>query len=218
MEETGTTRRHKRMDEKKLAYKRALQDLQLNRLKGTFQDQIEGEKHRAMCVYFTEHLYSARDFTERNESFMKLIRSFERTLGKDMLHTASQLLELHDLSDQLDEEIVDKLIEMGCGLDFTMEDYERAYFLVDNYDIRVHQIDLIVESVHRVHHIAHWPFMGFLLKTLYAGARVLRATAIVDFLQAGYDAMHSVDDPTEFTALIRERELQRLDRIYGVTK
>jgi hypothetical protein len=60
--------------------------------------------------------------------------------------------------------------------------------------------------------------MGFLLKTLRAGAALIGATAMVDFLREGYDAMCSVEDVTEFTQTIRERELARLDRIYGITR
>lgn len=201
-------------DERRSRYKKALQALQLARLKATYRDQLEGERHRKLCIYFTQFLYSTEDYTARNESFIKLVRTFERTMGKDMVHSASKLLELHDLSDTLDQEIADKLIEMGCGEDFGMEEYERAYLLVDNYVIRVYQIELIEETVHLVHRLAHYPLMGLLLKTLRAGAALIGATAMVDFLQEGYDAMCSVDDVTEFTQTIREREMARLDRIY----
>ncbi len=205
------------MDEEHLKIKKRLQDFQVRRLKRTFADFLKDKEFGSLCTFFTDHLYSPEDMAARNESFFKLVHAFERLLGKEILHSVSRLVEAHDLSDSLDDSVVEQFVEMGRGQDFDMEAYERAYYLADNYDERVEQIELLVEAVHTVHRIAFFPLIGILLQTLYAGAKVIGATPMVDFLRGGYAAMRSVKDPTKFTEAIREREMSRLNRIYGVT-
>lgn len=205
------------MDEERLKLKRRLQDFQVERLKGTYRDFLEDTTFRPLCAFFMDHLYSSDDHRSRDESFLKLARSFEDLLGKEVLHTVSRLLLVHDLSERLDDGVVEGLARKKKGLDFTMAEYEQVYLEADRYADRVLQIELLVEAVGTVHRIAHYPLIWLLLKTLYAGAVVIGATPMVDFLQDGYEAFKSVADPSKFTEAIRDREMVRLNRIYGVT-
>ncbi|MBI4866465.1 MAG: hypothetical protein HY816_05910 [Candidatus Wallbacteria bacterium] len=206
------------MDDQRLRLKRRLQEFQLERLKGTYEDFLAGSPYESLCGFFTTHLYNAQDFTARNESFKKLVHAFESAFGTEVLHSISLLLDVHDLSERLDDDVVEQFVKMGVGLDFDMAAYERAYFVADKYPERVRQIEMLVDAVHIVHRIAFFPFIGFLLKTLYAGALMIGATPMVQFLQDGYDAFRTVKDPTPFTKAIHDREMERLDRIYGVKK
>ncbi|MBI3892003.1 MAG: hypothetical protein HY303_10795 [Candidatus Wallbacteria bacterium] len=206
------------MDEDRLKLKRRLQEFQLERLKSTYADFLDDPVYGRLCTFFTTHLYRAEDFTARNESFKKLVHAFESAFGTEMLHSISLLLEAHELSEALDDDVVEQFVKMGVGLDFDMSAYERAYLLADKYKPRVRQIELLVEAVRFVHRIAFFPFIGLLLKTLHAGAVIIGATPMVQFLQDGYAAFRTCKDVGPFAEAIRDREMVRLDRIYGVKK
>jgi len=194
--------------------KALLQKHQIALLSETYRDLTEDSRWKRLSEFFLTDVYLVGDGSSRNESFMKLSRQFERLLDSSFRQGLGALIELHQLSEKLDDKVSRMLMTMGVGYTLELADYERAYRYVDNYDERIRQLDYIDQTLSFVHQMASRRWMGFVIGTMQATARIAGVSAMVDFLDRGYSAFRSVPDITVFRTTIRSRELARLDRIY----
>jgi hypothetical protein len=194
--------------------KTALQHHQIERLAGTYPDLAENPRWKALADFFFTDLYVVGDLSERNESFLRLYKQFERVFDAGFLSGVRALIRFYFLSDSLDDDVTRVLLAMGNGFPLTSEQYEKAYRCADNYDDRVLQIAYVDETLAFVHGMSQRRVVGFLISTMQATARLIGASVMVDFLNRGYTAFRSAPDITYFKNTIVTRERERLDRIW----
>lgn len=192
----------------------ALQKFQIARLADTYTDLRAEERYAELAQFFFVDLYYVGDRAERNESFLRLWRHFERVLGGVIVQGLHDLVEFYMLSEKLDDACAQMLIRLRAPLDFTGEEYERAYRYCDNHDERVEQLEYVERTLDFVHKTAQRRLFGVLISTMQATARLIGASPMVDFLDRGYTAFRKVKDITYFRQTIRKREQERLDRIW----
>lgn len=195
-------------------YRVALQALQSDRLRRDYADLASEPQYRLVGEFFFTELYGPRDFSARDAQARRLhllVQSFPGVVIRDV----EQVLELLDLTNRLDEEVVEQLIAIGAPLDFDMETYERAYRLADNYADRVRQIELVRQSLYNVARLTRNPLMGIALDRTRGLADMLGMSDIHRFLRVGYKAVLPVRDMPRFIETIAVREMNRLDRIYA---
>ncbi|MCS6841160.1 MAG: hypothetical protein NZ699_17195 [Roseiflexus sp.] len=195
-------------------YKVALQALQSDRLRRDYADLAAEPQYRLVGEFFFTELYGPRDFSARDAQARRLhllVQSFPGVVIRDV----EQVLELLDLTNRLDDEVVEQLIAMGAPLDFDMETYERAYRLADNYADRVRQIELVRQSLYNVARLTRNPLLGIALDRTKGLADMLGMSDIHRFLRLGYKAVLPVRDMPRFIETITVREMNRLDRIYA---
>lgn len=192
----------------------ALQKFQIGRLSETYKDLHSEERYSELAQFFFVDLYYVGDRAERNESFLRLWKHFEKVLGRVIVQGLSDLVEFYMLSERLDEACAAQLVKMKAPLDFTNDQYERAYRFCDNYAARVEQLDYVERTLDFVHATSQRRLIGVLISTMQATARLIGASAMVDFLDRGYTAFRKVKDITYFRQTIRKREQERLDRIW----
>jgi hypothetical protein len=197
--------------------KTAVQDFQVRRLKRDFRDLRMSPDYGPLCDFFASEIYSAKDFTERNAGFRRVTTQFRSILGDDIYGGLIRLLDLHALTDRLDDEIASLLVERGTPLNFTEAQYEKAYRDLENYDDRRHQIDLIIDSFHFTHRVSQMTFIGMILKSAKVAAGLFTKDHAIELLDRAYWLMRDVRDIGPFTVEIGRRELERLDRIFGRT-
>lgn len=193
-----------------------LKEFQSRRLRDTYSDLAAQDRYQSACYFFFNRLYSTEDTSERDASFKKIYGKAKRFLGRDVVASMSQLIELAELTDRLDEELLQVLMAEAAPIEFDHDTYERAYQLSDNYDDRVRQIELLVFTNELIHRISHRFGIGMVLKGLRAACVVLGDTRMVDFLQDGYRAFADLPKIDPLVAAIQSREQARLDRIYGL--
>ena len=194
--------------------KAVLQKHQIERLQGTYSDLIDNARWKDLAEFFFTDLYVVGDLAERNESFLRLYRHFERIFDTVFLRGIKSLIEFYFLSDTLDDDVTRLLLAMDTGFKLSRDRYERAYRYADNYDDRVKQIAYVEQTLTFVHSMSQRRIVGFLISTMQATARLIGATAMVDFLDRGYVAFRTVPDITYFINTIATRERERLDRIW----
>ena len=195
--------------------KTAVQDFQVRRLKRDFRDLRMSEEYGPFSEFFATEIYSARDFTERNESFRKLTGQFRHLLGDEIYHGLIGLLDLHKLTDELDEIVAQRILDDGIPLAFTEVQYEKIYRDLDNYDERVRQIEMIIESLHFKHHVSHQALIGIVLKSAKVATGLFSKDRTVGVLEHAYSTLKNIKDIAYLSGEVRQRELGRLDRIYG---
>jgi hypothetical protein len=196
-------------------YKAILQSFQSNRLRRDHADLAEEPQYHNIGEFFFEEMYGPHDFSARDEQARRL-QQFVHLAPGLAVGDVQQVLELLELTNRLDDAVVQCLVNLDAPLDFDENLYERAYRLADNYDQRVHQLDLIRESLYNVYRMARRPLIGTVLKRTQGLAQTVGMSDIHHFLRMGYEAIQPVRDIHRFVETVGVRERDRLDRIYEV--
>ncbi|MBI2933905.1 MAG: hypothetical protein HYY16_19850 [Planctomycetes bacterium] len=192
----------------------AVMTYQIERLRRDYDDFLRDPKWTVVGEFFFSRVYGCPDKKERDQAGRRIFDSARKVLGAEITGNLAKLLELNELTDRLDQRLIDKMAEMGVPK-FTEEAYEQAYRLCDNYDDRRRQIDLILDGLKYFHRLAFTPGLGVALALLRPYAAIKKATLIYDFLRDGYLGFRTVRSITLFADATRDREVARLDRIYG---
>lgn len=201
-------------DPNRARFKLRLIEHQSERLKETYRDFAEQERYARVTDFFFNGIYSTKDKTQRDADFKSLYQYFQNKLGMEVIRALGRLVELNDLTDRLDEVVVDKLMQACRAPKFTHRQYEQAYRDGDNRAERLQQIKLIVDSVAYFHEVSHWRSIGLMLKVIHLTARLKGAHELGSFIENGFQAFRSLDDIQGFTKAVADRELERLERIW----
>jgi hypothetical protein len=196
-------------------YKLALQSFQSHRLRRDMADLAAESQYRKIGKFFFEEMYGPRDFSARDQQAQRIHRFVHRAPGLTV-HDVEPVLELLELTNELDDEITNLLIAIDAPLDFDEATYEHAYRLADNYTERVKQIGLVIVALGNVHRLGRKKLLGIALQSTQAVAHALGMADIHRFLWLGYQAIQPVRDIHRFLKTIHTREQERLDRIYGI--
>jgi hypothetical protein len=196
--------------------KTAVQDFQVRRLKRDFRDIRMSSEYGKLCDFFASEIYSAKDFTERNAGFRRVTTQFRGVIGEEIFTGLTRLLDLHSLTDRLDESLAALLLDQGIASEFTETQYEEAYREQSVYDERIRQLDMIVDSFHFTHRVSQMTLIGMVLRSAKLAAGFFTKDHAIELLDRAYWLMRDVKDIAPFTAEIGRRERERLDRIYGV--
>jgi hypothetical protein len=196
-------------------YKQALQTFQSRRLQRDLADLAAEAQYQRIAQFFFEEMYGPRDFSARDEQARRAHWFVHRTPGVT-IHDVEPVLELLELTNQLDDQIAHLLINLGAPLDFDEAIYERAYRLADNYAARMKQIDLVIVALDNVYRLGRKRLLGVALQSTQAVAHALGMGDLHRFLKQGYQAIQPVRDITRFLTTIETREKARLDRIYAM--
>ena len=173
------------------------------------------EEYGPFADFFATEIYSARDFTARNESFRRITHQFKGILGDEIHLGLIRLLDLHTLTDRLDGDLAAALCGSGTLLTFTEGQYEIAYRALDNYDERFRQIELIVESLEFTHRISHMSLIGVALKSAKLAVGLFTKDRIIELLERAYRTLAGIRNIQYLVEEVRSREVSRLDRIFG---
>jgi len=195
-------------------YKLALQTFQSQRLRRDLADLAAESQYQQIGQFFFEEMYGPRDFSARDEQAQRVHKFIHRIPGVT-IHDVEPVLDLLALTNKLDDEIANLLIELGAPLDFDEAIYERAYRLADNYAARLTQIDLAIDALANVHRLGRKRLLGVALQSTQALAHAVGMGDIHRFLRLGYQAIQPVRNIQHFLITIETREKARLDRIYA---
>ena len=194
--------------------KRALQSFQATRLNATYTDLKSDPQYEKIGVFFFEKLYAPEDFSFRDASIKKLQRVLKGKVYKGMVTAVSQVIELHELSDRLDDRMVDDMLAAGIGPEIDMDQYQMIYRGLDNYDERVYQINLSTEVTRAFHRLSRKWIVALSLKTVRATAHMIGMGKIIDFIYEGYEGFRDIKSIDYFVDTVQARELAWHDEIW----
>ncbi len=190
-----------------LRLKRALQAFQAARLNATYSDLKSDPQYGKIGVFFFEKLYAPEDFSFRDASIKKLQKVLKGKVYSGMVSAVSKVIELHELSDRLDDRMVEGMLAAGVGADMTMDQYQAVYRGLDNYDERVYQINLSIEVTRAFHRLSRKWLVAISLKTVHSTAHFIGMGKIIDFIYEGYEGFRSIKSIDFFVDTVLEREL-----------
>ncbi len=189
-----------------LTLKRALQTFQSNRLNNTYEDIKNDPQYLLIGEFFFNRLYAPEDFSFRDQGIRKLHAALDGKVYAGMVSAVTRVIELHELSDYLDNMMVHKMVEEDIGTDITMEQYQHIYRSLDNYDQRIYQIELSIEVTRTFHRLSHKWIVALSLNTVKSAASLFKINPVIDFIYQGYTAFRHIKNIDYFVNTIHERE------------
>ncbi|WP_298819274.1 FFLEELY motif protein [Chloroflexus sp.] len=194
-------------------YRIALQIFQSNRLRRDYQDLSEIPEYEPLGEFFFNEMYGPRDFSQRDQEGRRL-QHFLGMLPGVHLRDLEEVLELLDLTYQLDDDLARLMQAAQVGTDFDETTYEHFYRLADRYDERLRQLTLIRSSLYNVFRLSRSSMLGMALRRSHFIARLAGIGHVHTFLRRGYEALQHLAAIDHFAETIYQRELDRLNRIY----
>lgn len=198
-----------------LTLKRALQKFQSNRLNTTYQDIKSDPQYDLMGDFFFNRLYAPEDFSFRDEGIKKLHSALDGKVYSGMVSAVSKVIELHEISDALDNLMVQKMIDGDIGTDMNMDQYQEIYRGLDNYDQRIYQINLSTEVTRTFHRLSQKWIVAVSLNTVKSAAYFFKIKPVVDFIYQGYTAFRQIKNIDYFVDTIHEREMAWHNKIWN---
>ena len=147
------------------AHKRALQAFQRRRIDETYADLKQDPEYRELGRFFFEDLYGPEDYTFRDTSIRKLHGALKGKIHGGVISAVDRVLELQELSEDLDDRMTAEMIESGTGPELTEEAYRGIYRSLDNLNQRLYQVDLTVEVTRDFFRLSRKWMIGVSLKT-----------------------------------------------------
>ena len=190
-----------------LKLKRALQDFQSNRINDTYKDIETDPEFSKIGEFFFKKLYAPEDFSFRDTSMKKLHKVLDGKIYKNMLTAVTKVIELHDISDEQDNLMVEKMIADGVDEAMTMAQYQEIYRSLDNNDQRIYQINLSAEVTRIFHGLSKRWIVAVSLRTVKTTAVLFGIREIIDFIYEGYVAFKAIDNIDFFVDTMTQREL-----------
>lgn len=192
-----------------------LKVMQSQRLRATHQDLAQNPRYAALAEFFFQDIYGPNEFYDRDARFRQLYSKLVTIVGPKPLELMREAIELVELTDVLDDYLLDVLILHGKARAFGLSDYEWAYRVCDNYQARVEQIERTGATLRAVSELGRLPLIDWHLNALRLPASRLGWKPTLDFLVRGYRALRRAGDIEPFVSAVETRELARLDHIYG---
>ena len=202
-------------EKKLLELKLALQAFQSVRLNNTYKDLKKDPEYKKIGNFFFNKLYAPEDFSFRDASVKKLHKVLKGTVYKGILSAGQKIIELHELTYSLDDLMVKNMIDLGIGPDMNMEEYQKVYRSLDNYDQRVYQIKLSTEVTRVFHRLSKKWIVAISLRTVRGAAHLLGIGKIIDFIYEGYDGFRKIKNIDYFVKTIEKHELAWHDEIWS---
>jgi hypothetical protein len=194
--------------------KRSLQAFQSARLNDTYTDLKNDPEYAKIGSFFFEKLYAPEDFSFRDTSIKKLHRLLKGKVYEGMVTAVTQVIELHELSDMLDDRMVAQMMATGVGENMDMDQYQAIYRSLDNYDQRIYQIKLSTAVTRAFHKLSKKWIVALSLKTVRTAAHLIGMGKIIDFVYEGYDGFRTIKKIDYFVETIEQRETAWHDEIW----
>lgn len=111
--------------------------------------------------------------------------------------------------------MVEQMIAMGVGVDMNMDQYQRVYRSLDNYDQRIAQIELSAEVTRIFHRLSKKWIVAVSLNTVRTAAHLIGMGKILDFIHEGYTGFRVIKNIDFFVETIDSRERAWHDEIWS---
>jgi len=189
---------------------------QSQRLATTHADLLASPRYGPACRFFLSDIYAPRDFTQRNHDIMRMHAFMLRFLPAGLLRTLTQAIELHALTEALDEKLLTVLVtRLGVTDTITPQQYAEGYRLCDNCEERRYQIELLIAVGRGLDRLTRLPPVGLTLRLARGPALRGGWHELQSFLERGFRAFQHMGGATEFLDIIQRRELAILERIFA---
>jgi len=188
---------------------------QTARLKNTHQDLYSNPAYRGGIDFLLQELYGAHDFSARDRDLERIFPKLVKWLPESLLMTASNLVELNLLTQQLDESLAVALHEHFPDEEISERAYTQCYPKAALITLRQRQLELVDRVGDLLDRHAGNPILRFSLNVSERPAKKAGLHALHSFLTRGLEAFGAMDDVQTLMRTLIQREQTILSRIYS---
>lgn len=188
-----------------------IKQYQHRRFERDYADLLASERYGIAARFFLNDLYGPTDFSARDAQFGRIVPTLARVLPEEVVHTVDQVIELHALSEELDQ-----LMALSIGLE-AVDDfaYRRAWRTVGRRDDRERQVRLMLDVGRALDGHTRNALLGMSLRLMRGPARVAGLGQLHSFLESGFSAFAAMKGAQEFLDNIGANELALIARLFA---
>lgn len=188
----------------------AVKSYQGQRFERTYRDWIEQPASNRACRFFLDELYGAKDFSERDRQFARIVPTMTRMFPTELTDTVKSLAALHALSESLDLEMARNL--QGPNVDAVR--YTAAWQATGRSPEREQQIQLMQDVGNALSVYTRKPMLRRGLRLMRAAAEAAGLGDLQRFLEDGFDSFASLPDAKRFLSSVASRERALAARLF----
>jgi hypothetical protein len=188
-----------------------LKAFQAERLARSYADIAAQPRYRMATAFFLDDLYGPKDFSRRDDAMLRILPVMVRTMPARGVEAATLAVELEALSESLDHRVA-RVLDPGP---IDEQSYARAYRAGSTRAERERQIELVVRVGRDLDWLVRKPLVHSTLKLMRAPARMAGLHDLQDFLEHGFRAFRAMGGAEEFLSIIRNREMEILNRLFS---
>jgi hypothetical protein len=185
------------------------------RFEMSYADLLASARYGASARFFLDELYGARDFTDRDAQFARVVPALVRLFPASVVATVEKLAELHALSEGLDGQMAAQWVASGSMGSLRGEGYVALWQAVGCAEDRRRQVELMHEIGMALDRYTRTPLLRQMLQAMRGPARAAGLSSLQGFLERGFDTFKGMRGAESFLATIRERELGWLARLFN---
>jgi hypothetical protein len=189
---------------------RRIKAFQHQRFEHDYAELLASPRYGVAARFFLEDLYGPTDFSARDAQFSRIVPTLARVLPSEVVHTVEQLIELHALSEELDQ-------QMGQAIGTELVDervYRRAWRQVARRADRERQVQLTLEVGRALDVHTRNPLLGVTVRLMRGPARLTGLGQLQSFLESGFSAFAAMKGAQEFLDTISGNELSLIAKLF----
>jgi hypothetical protein len=171
---------------------------------------IGSPRYGAAAGFFLSDLYGPEDFADRDAQFGRVASAMARALPSEVMHTVAHLVELHALSEELDQRMARALLTDQVD----DRSYRGAWLTVDRREQRERQLDLLLEIGWALERHARSPLLAATLRLMRGPAKAAGLSQLQSFLERGLGAFTSMRGAQEFLEIIDRNERRVINEMF----
>lgn len=173
--------------------------------------RVAGGRYAPGARFFLHELYGPQDFRARDAQFARVVPTLVRLFPTALVDTVAELVELHAMSEQLDDAMAQQLALADAGPPaaapvLTAAAYIRAWQAVGQAEARERQITLTLHMMAALEQHTRHRLLNVALRAMRGAAQAAGLGALQNFLESGFDTFGAMGDTRPFQALVAERE------------
>lgn len=184
-----------------------VKQIQAQRFRGTYTDFLNRPRFAPATRFFLEELYGEHDFSERDQQFGRIAGALERMFPPAVSSLAVDLAETHALTEVLDHQLATHWITLPSDTPDPQR-YVQSWRLTDALEQRQRQLAVVQHMGDELQRLTRNTSLRLGLRMMRRPAQLAGLSALQGFLESGFDAFATMQDPSEFMQAIQERELR----------
>ena len=171
---------------------------------------LANPRYRDAALFFLDELYGPADFAARDAEFERVVPWMARVLPEEVLHTIADLIELHSLTEELDQQMAAAL----RSHDLDERSYRGAWRLVGRRADRERQLALLLATGRALDRYTRSRVLAATLRVMRRPAQAAGLGQLQAFLEAGMAAFAGMRGAGDFLAFIEDNESRTISDFF----
>jgi hypothetical protein len=189
----------------------AVKQFQHARFVRDYTDLLTSSRYRAAAMFFLDELYGPADFSARDAEFERVVPMMARVLPHEVVRTIADLMELHSLTEELDQRMAAAL----NSAEIDEASYRGAWLQIGRRLDRERQVALLLESGRALDRHTRSKVVLTTLRVMRRPAQAAGYGRLQAFLEAGMSAFARMAGAQDFLRVIEHNEARTIDDLFS---